>query len=353
MSYLEKKDKMSTEIMIAQYNDQAYSELINHITNLWTDAKADAIIAVNTHLLDANWRTGQYIVEFEQKGQSRAEYGRQLLVNLSKDLTIRCGRGFSRSNLTYMRKFYLAFPKSETLSHKLTWSHYFELLKCDDPLEMKFYFTESIRQGWKVRELKRQIKSALIQRLALSTDKEGILALANEGHQVLNPQDILRDPFVLEFTGLPQKKRYKEGELEMALKTNMEKFLLELGRGFAFVGRQFVMHIGSRRFKVDLVFYHCILKCYVLIDLKRGEIKHGDIGQMNLYLNYFKTEICQNDDNPPIGIVLGAKKDELLLEYALEGITNQLFAARYQLYLPKREELQAQLDKILDEYPEQ
>ena len=353
MSYLEKKDKMSTEIMIAQYNDQAYSELINHITNLWTDAKADAIIAVNTHLLDANWRTGQYIVEFEQKGQARAEYGRQLLVNLSKDLTIRCGRGFSRSNLTYMRKFYLAFPKSETLSHKLTWSHYFELLKCDDPLEMKFYFTESIRQGWKVRELKRQIKSALFQRLALSTDKEGILALANEGHQVLNPQDILRDPFVLEFTGLPQKKRYKEGELEAALKTNMEKFLLELGRGFAFVGRQFVMHIGSRRFKVDLVFYHCILKCYVLIDLKRGEIKHGDIGQMNLYLNYFKTEICQNDDNPPIGIVLGAKKDELLLEYALEGITNQLFAARYQLYLPKREELQAQLDKILDEYPEQ
>ena len=353
MSYLEKKDKMSTEIMIAQYNDQAYSELINHITNLWTDAKADAIIAVNTHLLDANWRTGQYIVEFEQKGQARAEYGRQLLVNLSKDLTIRCGRGFSRSNLTYMRKFYLAFPKSETLSHKLTWSHYFELLKCDDPLEMKFYFTESIRQGWKVRELKRQIKSALFQRLALSTDKEGILALANEGNQVLNPQDILRDPFVLEFTGLPQKKRYKEGELETALKTNMEKFLLELGRGFAFVGRQFVMHIGSRRFKVDLVFYHCILKCYVLIDLKRGEIKHGDIGQMNLYLNYFKTEICQNDDNPPIGIVLGAKKDELLLEYALEGITNQLFAARYQLYLPKREELQAQLDKILDEYPEQ
>ena len=217
---------------------------------------------------------------------------------------------------------------------------------------MKFYFKESIRQGWKVRELKRQIKSALFQRLALSTDKKGVLALANEGHQVLTPQDIIRDPFVLEFAGLPQKKQYKEGELEAALKANMEKFLLELGRGFAFVGRQFVMHIGSRRLKVDLVFYHCKLKCYVLIDLKRGEIKHGDIGQMNLYLNYFKTEICQNDDNPPIGIVLGAKKDELLLEYALEGITNQLFAARYQLYLPKREELQAQLDKILDEYPE-
>ena len=177
-----------------QYNDPAYSELVNHITNLWTEAKANAITSVNAHLLDANWKTGQYIVEFEQKGQARAEYGKQLLVNLSKDLTIRCGRG------------------CETLSHKLTWSHYFELLKCDDPLEMKFYFTESIRQGWKVRELKRQIKSALFQRLALSTDKKGVLALANEGHQVLTPQDILRDPFVLEFAGLPQKKQYKEGE---------------------------------------------------------------------------------------------------------------------------------------------
>ena len=142
---------MNTETTIVQYNDPAYSELVNHITDLWTEAKADAITSVNAHLLDANWKTGQYIVEFEQKGQARAEYGKQLLVNLSKDLTIRCGRGFSRSNLTYMRKLYLAFPKRETLSHKLTWSHYFELLKCDDTLEMKFYFTESIRQGWKVR----------------------------------------------------------------------------------------------------------------------------------------------------------------------------------------------------------
>ena len=183
----------------------------------------------------------------------------------------------------------------------------------------------------------------------MSTDKKGVLALANEGHQVQTPQDIIRDPFVLEFAGLPKQKRYKESDLEKALKDHMEQFLLEMGRGFAFVGRQYSMQIGSRQFKVDLVFYHCILKCYVLIDLKRAEIKHGDIGQMNLYLNYFKTEVCQPDDNPPIGIVLGARKDELLMEYALEGITNQLFVARYQLYLPKREELQAQLDKLLDE----
>lgn len=288
------------------------------------------------------------IVGYEQGGKARAEYGKQLLINLAKDLTLRNGKGFNRTNLTYMRKLYLTFPKCGTLSHQLSWSHYYEILKCNDPLEMQFYLKQCVKEGWKVRELKRQMKSALFQRLALSTDKEGVLALANEGHQVLTPQDIIRDPFVLEFTGLPQKKRYKESDLEAALKTNMEQFLLELGRGFAFIGRQYVMPIGSRQFKVDLVFYHCILKCYVLIDLKRSEIKHNDIGQMNLYLNYFKTEVCQPDDNPPIGIVLGAKKDELLMEYALQGITNQLFAARYQLYLPKREELQAQLDKLLE-----
>lgn len=328
--------------------DSDYQQLVSNITSLWHQAKENAISAVNTELLDANWQTGKYIVEFEQGGKVRAEYGKQLLVNLAKDLTLQNGRGFSRSNLSYMRKFYLSFPKCETVSHKLTWSHYFEILKCDEPLEMQFYLKQCIKEGWKVRELKRQMKSALFQRLALSTDKEGVLALANEGHQVMKPQDIIRDPFVLEFTGLPPKKRYKENDLEAALKSNMEQFLLELGRGFAFIGRQYVMHIGSRQFKVDLVFYHCILKCYVLIDLKRAEIKHNDIGQMNLYLNFFKTEVCQPDDNPPIGIVLGAKKDELLMEYALQGITNQLFAARYQLYLPKREELQEQLDKLLE-----
>lgn len=339
---------MGKEIIAAHCGDKEYGALVDRIIGLWDDAKVKAITAINTNLLEANWKTGQYIVEFEQKGQARAEYGKQLLVNLSKDLTLARGKGFSRSNLNYMRKLYVAFPICETLSHKLSWSHYFELLKCDDPLEMQFYFKQAIKEGWKVRELKRQIKSALFQRLALSTDKAGILALANMGHQVLTPQDIIHDPYVLEFTGLPVKKRYKECDLEAALKANMEQFLLELGRGFAFIGRQYVMQIGSRRFKVDLVFYHCILKCYILIDLKRAEIKHSDMGQMNLYLNYFKTEICQPDDNPPIGIVLGAKKDELLMEYALQDNVNQLFAAKYQLYLPKREELQAQLDRLLE-----
>lgn len=326
----------------------SYKSLLDDIDSLWSQAQDRAAKAVNAELLEANWQTGKYIVEYELGGKDRAEYGKQFLVILSKDLTARRGRGFNRSALTYMRKLYLAFPIFATLSQKLTWSHYIEILKCDDELERKFYFAQCINERWNVRELRRQINSSLFQRLALSTDKEGVMALAKEGHQVLSPKDIMRDPFVLEFTGLPREKRYRESDLEAALKLNMEKFLLELGRGFAFVGRQYVVPVGGRQFKVDLVFYHCILKCYVLIDLKRAEIKHGDIGQMNLYLNYFKAEVCQPDDNPPIGIVLGARKDELLMEYATQGITNQLFAARYQLYLPRREELQAQLDRLLD-----
>ncbi|MBD5187823.1 MAG: DUF1016 domain-containing protein [Bacteroidales bacterium] len=336
---------MEQELIIPQTE---YDLLLSRIDNVWRSARANAASAVNSQLIDANWNTGRYIVEFELKGNHRAEYGKQLLLKLSRDLTASRGKGFSRSNLTYMKKLYLAFPKCETLSHKLTWSHYFELLKCDDPLEFKFYFNEAVAQKWKVRELKRQIKSSLFQRFALSTDKEGVLALAQHGRQILTPEDILHDPYVLEFTGLPQQKRYKESELEKALKENMEHFLLELGRGFAFIGRQYNIPIGSRNFKVDMVFYHCILKCYVLIDLKRDEIEHYDIGQMNLYLNYFQSEVCMPDDNPPIGIVLGAKHDRILMEYALQGITNQLFVARYQLYLPKKEELQAELDKILN-----
>lgn len=332
----------------SEITENDYQDLVNRIDNLWAEAKDRAANAINRELLDSNWHTGYYIVEFEQKGNIRAEYGKQLLIRLARDLTLRCGKGFSRANLTYMRKLYLAFPNNDSLSHLLTWSHYCELLKCEDEMELQFYLHEAINQKWKVRELRRQIKSSLFHRLALSTDKEGILTLAHKGQRLMTAADIIHDPYVLEFTGIPQKRRYKEGDLERALKDNMETFLLELGRGFAFIGRQYVIPIANRQFKVDLVFYHCILKCYVLIDLKRNEVFHNDIGQMNLYLNYFKTEVCMPDDNPPIGIILGSKQDEVVMEYALQGITNQLFVARYQLYLPRKEELQAQLDKILN-----
>ncbi|WP_202800250.1 YhcG family protein [Pontibacter sp. BAB1700] len=294
----------------------------------------------------ANWQTH---VEFEQGGKEKAAYGSDLLNQLSRDLTLEFGKGFSRSNLVYMRKFYLAFSKSETLSHQLSWSHYFEILKADNQLEISFYTKQCEKENWSVRELKRQMKSMLFHRLALSKDKDGVLKIAEQGAEVQKAEDIVKDPYVFEFLGIPQQYHYKEGELEEKLIQNLEQFLLELGKGFAFIGRQYKISLANRHFYVDLVFYHRILKCFVLIDLKRGEIEHNDIGQMNLYLNYFAKEENVEGDNPPIGIVLGAYKDHILVEYATENISKQLFVSKYQLYLPDKAQLSAELERLLDD----
>lgn len=328
---------------------QSYTELITTIGQTLQEGRSAALQAVNSSLVATNWKIGQYIVEYEQHGKERASYGDNLLNRLSHDLTEAYGKGFSRSNIAQIRQFYLRFPKIQTLSGQLSWSHYTEILKAEDDLAVQFYAKQCERERWSVRELKRQMKSCLFERLALSTDKEGVLALSSEGLEVSTPQDIVKDPFVLEFVGLPQKSLYKEGDLERRLIENLEDFLLELGKGFAFIGRQYRINIGNRHFYVDLVFYHRILKCFVLIDLKRGEIEHNDIGQMNMYLNYFKAEEGSEGDNEPIGIVLGAYKDQILVEYAMQGINNQLFVSRYQLYLPDKKQLQQELNRLLDE----
>ncbi len=325
-----------------------YADLKEQIGALLAEGRCQAAQAINTLLVQTYWRIGQHIVEFEQNGCDKAAYGTALIDRLSKDLTREYGKGFSRSNLIYMRKLYLSFPKSETLSHQLSWSHYFEILKADDALERDFYLKQCERENWSVRELKRQMKSALFQRLALSKDKSGVLALAKEGNVIEQAEDLIKDPYVFEFLGIPQQQHYLEGELEQRLIDNLEHFLLELGKGFAFVGRQYKITLSNRHFFVDLVFYHRILKCFVLIDLKRGEVEHNDIGQMNLYLNYFAREENVQDDNPPIGVVLGAYKDHVLVEYALAGISNQLFVSKYQLYLPDKQQLQQELQKVLE-----
>jgi predicted nuclease of restriction endonuclease-like (RecB) superfamily len=327
---------------------QSYQLLVDAIGSALNEARIKAVASVNTLLVQTNWEIGQYIVEFEQKGNDRAKYGDELMLRLSRDLTVKYGKGFSRSNLTYMRKFYISFPKSETLSHKLSWSHYFEILKAEDPMELHFYAKECEKENWSVRELKRQMNSMLFHRLALSKDKSSVLTLASEGADIQVAEDIIKDPYVLEFVGLPERPLYKEGDLEDALIKNLSDFLLELGKGFTFAGRQYKLNIGGRFFYVDLVFYHRILKCFVLIDLKRGEVSHEDIGQMNLYLNYFKAEENVEGDNEPIGIVLGAYKDKLLMEYATQNISNQLFVSKYQLYLPDRETLERELKDLLD-----
>lgn len=325
-----------------------YSSLVDQIGELLLSGRKKAGQAVNTILLQTYWQIGKYIVEFEQGGSEKSLYGSELLDRLSKDLTLSLGKGFSRSNLIYIRKLYLSFPISETLSHQLSWSHYFEILKADNELEIGFYTKQCEKENWSVRELKRQMKSMLFHRIALSKDKRGVLELAQKGIEINNAADIVRDPYVLEFLNIPQEHHYLEDVLEEKLLQNLQTFLLELGKGFAFIGRQYRISIGGRHFYVDMVFYHRILKCFVLIDLKRGEIEHNDVGQMNLYLNYFKKEENTEGDNEPIGIILGAYKDQILIEYATQNISSQLFVSKYQLYIPDKEKLQNELNKLLD-----
>lgn len=332
-----------------EISNQNYSELIVQIGGLLALGREKAAHSINTILVQTYWDIGRYIVEFEQNGNEKAEYGTQLFERLSRDLTTTYGKGFGRSNLLYMRKLYLTFPKSGTLSHKLTWSHYYEILKSDSELEISFYVKQTEKEKWSVRELKRQMKSMLFHRLALSTDKEGVLRLASNGHEVEQPEDLIKDSFVLEFLNIPEQHHYLESDLEEKLISNLQQFLLELGKGFAFIGRQYRMSIGGKHFKVDLLFYHRILKCFVLIDLKRGEIDHQDIGQMNLYLNYFKKEEATEGDNEPVGIILGAYKNHILVEYATESITNKILLAKYQLYLPNKIQLEKALNKIIEE----
>ena len=329
-------------------SDSTYQHLVGEIADLLAAARTKVAHEVNTILVDTYWQIGKYIVEYEQNGNEKAEYGSNLLNRLSEDLTRTYGKGFGRSNIFYMRKLYLSYQNSGTLSHKLSWSHYYEILKADDPLEISFYTKECEKEQWSVRELKRQMKSMLFHRLALSKDKEGILKLANEGIELQTPEDIIRDPYVLEFVGLPDRLLYNESELEDGLMNNLSQFLLELGKGFAFIGKQYRFSIAGRQYYVDLVFYNVILKCYCLIDLKRGTVQHEDVGQMNFYLNYFRKEVCTEGDNEPIGIVLGANADSLTMEYATEGIPNQLFISRYMLYLPDRKTLERELYKVLD-----
>jgi predicted nuclease of restriction endonuclease-like (RecB) superfamily len=325
----------------------ASNDLKIEIGKLLKRGREHAGSAINTILLQTYWHIGKHIVEFEQSGKAKAVYGAELITQLSKDLTLEFGKGFSRSNLIYIRKFYLTFPKSETLSHQLSWSHYFEILKADSELEISFYIKQCEKENWSVRELKRQMKSLLFHRLALSKDKKGVLEISKEGNELHQATDVIKDPYVFEFLGIPIQQRYLEGELEEKLIQNLEHFLLELGKGFAFIGRQYKITLGNKHYFLDLVFYHRILKCFILIDLKRGEIEHGDIGQMNMYLSYFAKEENVEGDNQPIGIVLGAYKDNILVEYATDNINNQLFVSKYQLYLPERKQLQAELERLL------
>ena len=325
-----------------------YQKLIDSISLTFSTARQNVASAVNIEMLSAYWSIGKVIVEFEQKGEQKATYGKSLLENLSKDLNLRYGKGFSRSNLNYMRLFYIKYPICETVSHKLSWSHYFELLKVEDDLAREFYQNQAEIDNWTVRELKRQKKTGLFHRLALSQDKEKVLELSKKGHFVKSEKDLIKDPYVFEFLGIPENKQYSENDVEKAIISNLQSFLLELGKGFAFIGRQQRITLNNKHYYVDLVFYHTKLKCYVLIDLKIGEVEYEHIGQMKLYLGYFEKEVNDEMDNKPIGIILSEEKDDIMVEYSMLNDTSKLIVSKYQLYLPKIDDLRMKVKEVMN-----
>ena len=329
------------------------SPVVQEIRSVLENARSNVARQVNSELLNTYWNVGRIICEYEQTLPERADYGRQTLRAVSKELTKEFGKGFSVSNIQFMRRFYQTYQIQQTVSVKLSWSHYCELLSISDPDKRSFYEKEAVNSGWSVRELKRQIDSSLFERLLLSrgeANKEQVLTLALKGNEITKPADIIRDPYVFEFLGLPEDKPMMESDLERALVFQIERFLLELGRGFMFVGTQQRVTINNNHYYVDMVFYNKILRAYVLIELKTTKLTPEAAGQINMYLNYYAAEVNDPDDNPPIGIILCTDKDSITAEYALGGLSNNIFASRYVLYMPNKEQLIAQVEAVLDKW---
>ena len=296
-------------------------------------------------MVEAYWNIGKIIVEQEQKGQGRAQYGDYILKYLSERLKNDFGKGFSITNLKYMRNFYNAFPIGQTLSDQLSWSHYIILSNIEEQKIRNFYFQECISSNWSVRELERQAASLLYERLIMSKDKDKVLEAAEKGHVINNPRDLVKDPYVLEFLELKQNSSYLEKDLEQALINHLQEFLLELGKGFSFVSRQQRITLDGEHYYIDLVFYNRLAKCFVLIDLKVGTLTHQDIGQMQMYVNYYKRTQMVEGENDPIGILLCSKKNDTVVKFTLPEDNEQIFASKYKLYLPTEEELRNEVEK--------
>lgn len=323
-------------------------DLYEQIRSLVLDAHKKTLQQVNTIITATYFEIGRYIVMAEQHGAQKAEYAQQTLENVSKKLTNEFGKGYSARNLRNMRSFYLNYHSIwQTASAKsLSWSHYLFLLGIDNLNERNFYEIETSKNNWSLRELKRQFDSALYERLALSKNKENIIELSTQGQLIEKPQDLIKDPYILEFLGLDEHSNYSESDLEQLIINKIEQFILELGNGFLFVGRQKRISFEDKHFYIDLVFYHRILRCFVLVDLKIGELKHQDLGQMQMYVHYYDREIRLEDENLTVGIVLCKHKNKSVVEYTLPKDNTQIFASKYLTYLPDKEMLQQQLSLI-------
>ncbi|MEW6682565.1 MAG: PDDEXK nuclease domain-containing protein [Nitrospirota bacterium] len=354
--------------------------LYHRIREILESARTLVARTVNTTQVVANWLIGREIVEEEQKGRRRAGYGERLLESLAERLSEEYGTGYSERNLRFIRQFYSEYssllptdvirhalrtesggtqkslqsaiwyaPRTESwkpgrLHQNLSWTHYRTLLRVENTQARSFYEIEALKNNWSARELERQINSLLYERLALSKDKKGLMKLATKGQNVQQPADVFKDPVVMEFLGLPESPRLVESDLEQALINNLQAFLLELGKGFAFVARQERLTLDGDHFYIDLVFYHTVLKCYVIIDLKTGKLTHQDLGQLQLYVNYYDHERRTEDDNPTLGLILCADKNDAVVRYTLGPEQEQkIFASRYKLYLPTEAELKAEI----------
>lgn len=336
-----------------------YEAVLAEVSAMLEAARHEAARTINTLMTATYWELGRRIVELEQQGAERAEYGKQIVERLAKDLSPRFGRGFKKSNLFQMRSFYLTYPDAaqplsedasnifQTVSGKfsLPWSHYVKLLSVKDPQARAFYEAEALRGGWSVRQLGRQISTQFYERAFLSRNKAAMLEKAGQpdARDAISPEDELKDPFVLEFLSL--KDEYSENDLEEALIQHIESFLLELGNDFAFLGRQKRLRIGDQWFRVDLLFFHRRLRCLVIVELKLGEFSYADAGQMHLYLNYAREHWMYADENPSVGLILCNRKDEAIAHYALEGLPNKVMAAEYQMVLPDEKLLAAELER--------
>jgi len=335
-------------------------KIVKDIQDIINQAKQQATRTVNTTMVQAYWLIGKRIVEEDQQGETRAVYGKGLIKTVSDRLQSEFGKGFSERNIEQMRLFFLTYPIPQTVSaesekklseipnpptFQLSWSHYLMLLSIKSSDERNFYEIESAQNNWSLRELKRQYNSGLYMRLALSTDKKGIMQLAQKGQLMEKPTDAIKDPYVLEFLNLPEHYRYSENDLENALIDKLEHFLLELGKGFTFVARQNRITFDEKHFYIDLVFYNRLLKSFVIIDLKIGELHHQDLGQMQMYVNYYDRYVKLPEENKTIGIVLCQKKSDLLVEITLPETNDQIFASSYQTVLPSKEELRQLLNQ--------
>lgn len=330
-------------------SDNEINSIFDSIKNLVINSRNKVYHTVNTEMLNLYWNIGKVIMEIQQ-GDERASYGDAVLDKLSQKLNNEFGKGFSSRNLRTMRKFYLIYPIWKTVSSKLSWSHYLELIKIDNEQKRKFYLNECINSKWSVRELQRQRDSLLYERLTISADKEKILELSEKGQILKTSKDLVKDPFVLEFLDIKENTDYLESDLEKNIIEHLKEFLLELGKGFSYVGNQVRLTLEEDHFYPDLVFYNRLLKCFVIIDLKIGKVSHQDIGQMQMYVNYYDREIKQNDEKPTVGILLSTNKNETVVKYTLPKDNKTIFSSEYKLHMPSEQELISAIEEEKKNY---